>query len=196
MPKFKSRPLFIEAVQWTGSNQPAIEEFTEGAHNVFIQFGKTSDFSLWVDKSKAWCDLKIGDWIMREPDGSGFYPCANHIFQQCWEKVADNETGKDEKTITIPATTGFWVYCTPEGAWKANFDPEVTFIVKRAPSPADIFPACSTLLEEHRIVLLTSLLGGHTHEASKTGGTWTESTGPDSPAPSDETGLLQQTVEG
>jgi hypothetical protein len=38
-------------------------------------------FGLWVEKSQAWCDLAIGDYVVTEPDHTGFYPCTGPIFQ-------------------------------------------------------------------------------------------------------------------
>lgn len=46
---------------------------------------------IWVEKSKAWCWFDTGDYIVREPDGDGWYPCTDSAF---WRgHVSDEEEG-------------------------------------------------------------------------------------------------------
>lgn len=39
-------------------------------------------YLLWVEKSHAACEITAGDWIVAEPDGSGFYPCSDVDFRR------------------------------------------------------------------------------------------------------------------
>ena len=87
MARFTSKPVSIEAVQYTGSNAAEVEAF--GAQ---IQAPETGgDAQLWVAKSDAWCALPVGQWVMKEPDGSGFYPCDPDIFEARWAPEDDGE---------------------------------------------------------------------------------------------------------
>lgn len=80
--RFRKRPVVIEAVRWTGSNQQEIHDFTEG----------TAKFS--GDERYGW-DLRIptlegvhraaeGDWIIRGVQGE-FYACKPDIFEATYE---------------------------------------------------------------------------------------------------------------
>ncbi len=38
---------------------------------------------------QGWSGVKEGDWIIAEPDGSGFYPCNPDVFAVKYEPIAD-----------------------------------------------------------------------------------------------------------
>jgi len=42
--------------------------------------GLSPSLRVWVEKSRAWCQLSPGDYVVREADGSGVYPCAEGAF--------------------------------------------------------------------------------------------------------------------
>jgi hypothetical protein len=44
-----------------------------------------AEIQLWVEKSKAWCTVKPYDYVVKEPDGTGYYPCEKGIFESAWE---------------------------------------------------------------------------------------------------------------
>ena len=81
MPRFATIPSEIEAVQWHIDNVTEVRLFV-GADNF-----RTAEATLWVEKSQAWCHLDEGDWIIAEPDGKGFYPCAAAIFRTKYREV-------------------------------------------------------------------------------------------------------------
>lgn len=75
----------IDAVRWTGDNGDEVREFIEerGA-----DLRRTVGGCLvWVEKSKAYCEIHPGDWVILEPDGYGVYPCAADIFEKTYEAV-------------------------------------------------------------------------------------------------------------
>jgi hypothetical protein len=82
----------VDAIQWTGQNFAAVREFASGAVGIGTVMGDA--LPLWVVKSSATCHVELGDWIIREPDGSGFYPCAGDVFAATYEAPAapDPET--------------------------------------------------------------------------------------------------------
>ena len=91
--KFRSKPVEIEAVQWTGDNE---DEVAALVVPVGVPLGLLfRPERLWVAKSRAWCDLPVGHWIIKEPDGSGFYPCAPEIFSNRWELIPEVSGGAD-----------------------------------------------------------------------------------------------------
>lgn len=93
MPKFRKKPVVIEAVQWTGSNLFEVITFTDGKPDI----RSTHAGMKWDD----YCDLvrrdglKIftlegkmlanpGDWIIRGVKGE-LYPCKPDIFAATYE---------------------------------------------------------------------------------------------------------------
>jgi hypothetical protein len=49
----------------------------------------SSTLLLWVAKSNKWCELELGDWVIRESDGIGVYPCKGDIFAATYNPVDD-----------------------------------------------------------------------------------------------------------
>lgn len=43
--------------------------------------------TLRVEKSDQWANLRTGDWVIRESDGIGFYPCAADVFAATYAEV-------------------------------------------------------------------------------------------------------------
>ena len=88
MSRFRSRLVEIEAVQWTETNIAEVRAFSnrpDSTSNLLVD--RRGKVTLWVVKSLAWCDLSAGSWVIAEPDGSGFYPCADEIFKARWEEA-------------------------------------------------------------------------------------------------------------
>lgn len=85
--RFVSKDSTVEAIQWTGDNWKDIKASMGGGPMIgTARFtGERPDLEIWVEKSKAWCVLKPGDWIVREPDGEGNYPCAAKPFAAKYE---------------------------------------------------------------------------------------------------------------
>lgn len=88
MQRFTSKPVEIEA--WQLVEHPADDQnpvpyviHPEGFSLTF----NGEDWVLWVEKSQANAVIHPGDWVIREPDGSGFYPCTAAIFAARYEVV-------------------------------------------------------------------------------------------------------------
>lgn len=78
MDKYRKKPVIVDAEQWfpgkqvEGVNEPVEGElprhFVKTAHNQIVY-------------------LEPGDWVIREPDGRGFYPCKPDIFDSTYEEA-------------------------------------------------------------------------------------------------------------
>lgn len=95
MPKFRKKPVIIEAIQWTNApdNFTKILEWSSG---------KVSSASplIWPARAKdAWSCLQIetmegcmlanlNDWIIRGVSGE-YYPCKPDIFNKTYEKIEE-----------------------------------------------------------------------------------------------------------
>jgi hypothetical protein len=78
--------MVVDCIQFDGTNIAAVEEFT-GSNNIDIPWNDRYVPRLWVEKLKAWIKLVVGMWIMKEADGSGFYPCTDEAFIAGYERV-------------------------------------------------------------------------------------------------------------
>ena len=79
--RFKSKPVEIEA-----------ECFIKGKTLPFRDEAAVCyDGHNWYVKTTAGRNVVIddGDWIIREPDGNGFYPCKPDIFVNRWEPIEE-----------------------------------------------------------------------------------------------------------
>lgn len=45
--------------------------------------------SLWVRASQAWCDIRVGDYVMAERSSPGVYPCRREDFEARYEASQD-----------------------------------------------------------------------------------------------------------
>jgi hypothetical protein len=81
MAKFRKKPVVVEAEQWfpgkdiEGVHEPIDAEvpmhFVKTAHNQIVY-------------------LQSGDWVIREPEGRGYYPCKPDIFEATYDPVIEN----------------------------------------------------------------------------------------------------------
>lgn len=74
--KFRKKPGEVWAVQFT---PPDVDP------NFLSREAPGGRYELWVIKSDKWCDIEPGDWVIREPDGLGCYPCKRAIFEASYE---------------------------------------------------------------------------------------------------------------
>lgn len=114
--RYRKKAIDIEAMQWDGSSEAADaifewmgETFGDAIATRFVALGDpmspdaTDTFgaddeqsrinqgfsaSLYVSKSGQWANLRTSDWVIKESDGDGFYPCSAEMFAQAYEVVA------------------------------------------------------------------------------------------------------------
>lgn len=84
MPRFRKRPVEVEAVQWVNWNTVEIADFM-GASPLFGSDGKGRE---WVEIHTLEGAMRAekGDWIIRGVKGE-FYPCKPDIFAETYEEV-------------------------------------------------------------------------------------------------------------
>ena len=95
----------VEAIQWTGDNPYAVRDFT-GTHepdperggNHYVFTTQSGHGELYVAANKAWLDLEIGEWVIK--DSLGFYPCKAEIFALSYELVDTEDKPKYTPLLT------------------------------------------------------------------------------------------------
>jgi hypothetical protein len=83
MPKFRKKPVVIEAVKWTGDNWDEIEKFSP--YGIKYNYPATRR-SLSITTLEGEMTAECGDWIIKGIKGE-FYPIKNDIFLETYEKV-------------------------------------------------------------------------------------------------------------
>lgn len=106
MARYRKKPVVVDASQYgTDSNavyllaefileRPPEEISDSQICDVLLPTGlwdppDNAGLKLWVIKSNEWCDLEVGDWVIKESDGVGVYPCKKDIFSATYEAVTD-----------------------------------------------------------------------------------------------------------
>lgn len=108
MPKFRKKPVVIEAIQWTGTNveemfawfleiiQKASTEFSAGndggeemiiesaTHKVTFDMTKKPAIKLLIKTLEGTHEASHGDWVICGVKGE-LYPCKPDIFEQTYE---------------------------------------------------------------------------------------------------------------
>ncbi len=84
MPKFRKKPVVIEAIRFTGHNDEEIERFVgaagfdpPAARPTFIIHTLEGDMT-----------AEVGDWVIKGVNGE-FYPCKPDVFQKTYEPVEE-----------------------------------------------------------------------------------------------------------
>lgn len=80
MPKFRKKPVVIEAFQWDGTDIMAEHLRQWSDHQVRAHGGA----SCFVDTLEGTMEAKPGDYIIRGVQGE-FYPCKPDIFEMTYE---------------------------------------------------------------------------------------------------------------
>lgn len=86
MPKFRNKPIQIEAVQFLGQRLPMIEGLADEGH------ASASCFVTTIHGQRTL--VSYGDWIITEPDGEHYYPCKPDIFAARYEPLTENQEGR------------------------------------------------------------------------------------------------------
>jgi len=92
MPKFRKKPVTIEAVQYTGENSKEIVTFME---RLFPYFN--ADNSLVIPTLEGEMKASKGDWIIKGVKGE-FYPCKPDIFEATYESIENVKSAENSAT--------------------------------------------------------------------------------------------------
>lgn len=103
MALYRKKPVLVDAVQWRDDNFDEIKKFTQP----FNVFQVVPEAWLYVHKARAMAEIEVGDWVLREPDGAGFYPCKRDVFEATYEAVewADYRTALEDILASIKRET-------------------------------------------------------------------------------------------
>ena len=127
MPKFRKKPVVIEAVQWFKNGDHPEDNCvpiqpSEGDTELFYSEGrivryyrnpdddgkrlcqhcqKTMHEHGWIDTLEGGHNVCPGDWIIRGVAGE-FYPCKAAIFAATYEPVEDDEAGAIDADLVEP----------------------------------------------------------------------------------------------
>lgn len=91
MPKFRKKPVVIEAIQLTETNPDEILGYNDTDRKMFID---PEDGKFKIETLEGIMVANVGDWIIRGINNE-FYPCKPDIFKKTYEPVKD-----DEETIS------------------------------------------------------------------------------------------------
>ncbi|QOI67468.1 hypothetical protein SEA_BEUFFERT_67 [Streptomyces phage Beuffert] len=98
--KYRAKPVETDAIQFDGENWAAVNEFA-GTHwididvymdnfipveEMWVDIPEGIVGVVWVEPSKQWAGVKVGDYIVRDLEGD-VYPCEKSIFERKYKPV-------------------------------------------------------------------------------------------------------------
>lgn len=94
MPKFKKKPVVIEAVQWNGKNFDEVMNFMQEFHGSKLNYEnaeqralKTGIITITTMHEGQRVNVVPGDWIVPDGKPNTFYPIKPDVFEKTYEKV-------------------------------------------------------------------------------------------------------------
>ena len=85
MPKFRKKPVVIEAVQFTCANHRQVLQFVyPDLSETALQGAETMNLPIVISTLEGKMKAEPGDWIIKGVKGE-FYPCKPDIFEQTYE---------------------------------------------------------------------------------------------------------------
>ena len=85
--KYRKKPVVIEAVQWTGTNEKEIFQFLD-AKEITNSVGLTFTGEIEIETLEGKMTGSLNDWIIRGVKGE-LYPCKPDIFEATYEAVGE-----------------------------------------------------------------------------------------------------------
>jgi hypothetical protein len=100
MPRFRKRPVEVDAIQWTCDNTAEVKAFVGQRANGEDGFLLPDEITgtwhrphVWNESQTSWNTVNPGDWIIRGTGGE-FYPCEREIFAATYEPVDSDQPTK------------------------------------------------------------------------------------------------------
>jgi len=91
MPKYRKRPIIVEAFQF------GVDELPEWIDDAIVEGSVRSvNATLAIDTNEGTMVAMSGDWVIKEPFANSnrkIYPCKDEIFRKTYEKVNVNKDG-------------------------------------------------------------------------------------------------------
>ena len=96
MPKYRKKPVVVEAVRWTGSNLEEIRNFVGSdlieEYVEFFDIKRTLNkmlVDIAIDTLEGTMRVDYGDYIIKGVNRE-FYPCKPDIFEQTYDEVIED----------------------------------------------------------------------------------------------------------
>ena len=86
MPKYRKKPVVIEAVQYTGTNTTEIKEFVTDKNVLWREVTSRTCHGGFIVTLEGDMEFKVGDYIIRGVKGE-YCPCREDIFLATYESV-------------------------------------------------------------------------------------------------------------
>lgn len=107
MPKYRKKPVVVEAVRWTGSNLEEIRNFVGNdlIENYIEHFDieraliKQTLAGIAINTLEGTMMVNYGDYIIKGVNNE-FYPCKPDIFEQTYEEVIDDNKEQKETYLS------------------------------------------------------------------------------------------------
>lgn len=114
MPKFRKKPVVIEAEQFTGGSG------TKGVCRLSCPgFDGDDEPHVHTIHEGQLCAVVPGDWIIPEPDGEHFYPCKPDIFATTYELVDVAMNGAKSELLCQMCDRQYPVWSVTNEIWNA-----------------------------------------------------------------------------
>jgi hypothetical protein len=93
--KFRTKPIYVDAMQWTGNNFDALLDWRNNFPDNDLQTGrggfKIDAGKLIVQSGDAFMGANVGDWIVRGMVGN-YFPINEDMFKWGYEPCPQKET--------------------------------------------------------------------------------------------------------
>jgi hypothetical protein len=84
--RWRKKPVIVEAEQWfPGKDVPGVWGLPGQDMCPCYEIGGDHNLPHVMTANEQRMDVVPGDWIIREPDGRGYYPCKPDIFAANYE---------------------------------------------------------------------------------------------------------------
>ena len=83
---WRKKPVVIEAVQFTGQNEPAVTDFLGGPYATGHSWKLHTPYGGFITTLEGDMEFSPGDWIIKGVKGE-FYPCKPDVFAATYEPV-------------------------------------------------------------------------------------------------------------
>ena len=99
--RFRRKVTEAEGIVWDG-NAKTLDDIAVMGASIMPSATSHTDIVLYVAKSNARVTVHLGDVVMREPDGEGFYPVAAAILRATYVTVDDDLVDEAKPTFMVP----------------------------------------------------------------------------------------------
>ena len=97
MPIYKAKPVHLTAMPWAGYDRTRVLDWMGRESPAHMPEGcwlKQNEDpritpSLMIKTRSGESECRPGDYVIAEPDGKGFYPCDEAVFEAKYELVED-----------------------------------------------------------------------------------------------------------